>query len=133
MLVRTANYIQKNLFHCTLTVLTLPSASASALIPSSSTSAKNFISISFFFASDAFVIAFFDASTRARYSRYLLSVPKIRSHHRNDVEKLFVNAMWWKSWCSAPDQNGTKCCSDHGKSVTYHQTQTDDISDKRGN
>lgn len=101
----------------TLTVFgALPSASASALIPSASTSSLSFCSIFSCSSFDAFFIAFFAAFTRARYWRYLSSVPKILSHHRKDVEKLLVKAMWWKSWCSAPDQKGMMLCNDQGKS-----------------
>src|SRR6188768_838448 len=96
--------------YCTLTVLpprVLDSASRSAMIPSASTSAMSFCSIASCCSLVAPFMAAFAAWTRARYCLYLSSVPKILSHHLKEVEKLLVKAMWWKSWCSAPDQKGT--------------------------
>ena len=110
-----------NIFvYCTLVfdppIIPRASASASALMPSASTSCMSFCSMATRCSSVAFFMAFFAASTRARYALYLSSVPKILSHHRKEVEKLLVNAIWWKSWCSAPDQNGRILCNDQGKS-----------------
>ena len=45
-----------------------------------------------------------------------LSVPNAQSHQVNMDEYGPANVLWWKSWCTAPPQNGMRLVGLNGKS-----------------